>query len=100
VDPLGGLPILGKEPAVDQAPELEHATDGIRVSTLIDTTVCRRVPLVSCRLLRFVEGHVRLQFARCIVCVARVNMVGVTICWDTENNFVSWEASGGPGLDG
>ena len=78
VDPLGRGPVLNKEPVIDQAPEIEDAADNVRISTLINTG-CGRVPFVSRGLERFVEGHVWFQFARRIVCLARVDVVGVAI---------------------
>lgn len=99
VGPIRVFPVLAKEPAVDQAPELENAAWEDLVSTRIDAASLR-VPLVSHRLLRFIEGHIGLQFARRIVCVLRIDMVGVTERWDAENDFVSREARISPNLDG
>jgi hypothetical protein len=100
VDTIQVFPVLAKEPAVDQAPEIENAAwEDLVSSTLIDPA-SPRVPLVSHRLQRFIEGHVGLQFARRIVCVFRVDMVGVTERWNAENDLVSREAGCGPSLDG
>lgn len=99
VDPAGNGPVLCEESTLDQTPEVENATDGVRVPTDIDAA-CRRIPHVPCGLQGFVERCVHFDISRCIGGVGRAYVEGAPVGWNAQDHFARWKAGAGPSLHG
>ena len=78
VDTLGRFTVRGEETTINQAPEIEYATDDVWISTLINAA-CGSVPFVSRGLQSLVEGHIGMDISGPVVCCARGYVEGVSI---------------------
>jgi len=97
VDPLGHSPVLSEEPTIDQAPEVEHATDNIWIATRIDAAR-RGIPLVPCGLLRFVERRGELEISGRVEGAGFVHVEGMTVGCNPEDDLTGCKASASPSL--
>ena len=99
IDPAGNGSVLIEEPCVDQTPKVEDTADNIRIPTNIDAGR-RAIPLVPGGLLGFVERWVGYQFSGGVEGATCIDVEGMPIGRNAENDLISREASGGPSLHG